>query len=68
VSLPVIYFYFPETKQKTLEEIDQLFERVLERNPEEGSVVHPRSEKEEAGVTAMNIEDARCIHDYLVQY
>ncbi|CEJ56269.1 Putative Function: high affinity glucose transporter (Precursor) [Penicillium brasilianum] len=63
VSLPVIYFYFPETKQKTLEEIDQLFERVLERTPEEGNVVHPRSEKEEAGVTAMNIEDARCIHD-----
>lgn len=27
VSLPVIYFFFQETKQKTLEEIDLLFER-----------------------------------------
>jgi hypothetical protein len=58
VSLPVIYFYFPETKQKTLEEIDQLFERVVERIPQEGNVVHLRSGKEEAGITAMNIENA----------
>jgi hypothetical protein len=58
----VVYFLFPETKQKTLEEIDQLFERAPGRIPEEGNVVHPRSEKEEAGVTALNIENAGCIH------
>lgn len=63
MSFPVIYFLFPETKQKTLEEIDQLFGRARGRIPEDGNVVHPRSEKEEeAGVTAMNIENARCIH------
>jgi hypothetical protein len=56
VSLPVIYFYFPETKQKTLEEIDKLFERALERIPEDGNVVL-RPEKEGAGVTAMNVEN-----------
>ena len=25
MSLPIIYFFFPETKQKSLEEIDLLF-------------------------------------------
>lgn len=63
VSLPVIYFYFPETKQKTLEEIDELFERVVERIPEEGNVVHSRSGKEEVGITAMNIENAGRLHN-----
>lgn len=60
----MVYFLFPETKQKTLEEIDQLFERAPGRIPEEGNMVqlHPRSEKEEAGVTALNIENAGRIH------
>lgn len=58
----MIYFLFPETKQKTLEEIDQLFERARGRIPEEANVVLPRSEKEEAGVTAMNVENAGYIH------
>lgn len=62
MSFPVIYFLFPETKQKTLEEIDQLFGRARGRIPEDGNVVHPRSEKEEAGVTVTNIKNAGYIH------
>jgi hypothetical protein len=28
LEVPIIYFYFPETKRKTLEEIDIIFEGV----------------------------------------
>ncbi|KAJ5539981.1 hypothetical protein N7513_008313, partial [Penicillium frequentans] len=31
VSFPIIYFFFQETKQKSLEEIDLLFDRSLDR-------------------------------------
>lgn len=34
----MIYFLFPETKQKSLEEINQLFERARGEIPEEGNV------------------------------
>ncbi|OQE19850.1 hypothetical protein PENSTE_c014G01898 [Penicillium steckii] len=55
ISFPVIYFFFPETKQKTLEEIDELFgQRILGRIPDEAG----RTEKEEAGVSATNVENA----------
>ncbi|KAJ5234983.1 uncharacterized protein N7469_004151 [Penicillium citrinum] len=55
ISFPVIFFFFPETKQKTLEEIDELFgQRILERTPDEAG----RTEKEEAGVSATNVENA----------
>ena len=51
----MIFFFFPETKQKTLEEIDELFgQRILERTPDEAG----RTEKEEAGVSATNVENA----------
>lgn len=54
----MIFFFFRETKQKTLEEIDLLFgDRVLGRIPE-GEVREPRErdEKEEMGATTMNVE------------
>ncbi|KAJ6011270.1 hypothetical protein N7451_002682, partial [Penicillium sp. IBT 35674x] len=43
VSFPVIYFFFQETKQKSLEEIDLLFDRSLDRVSE---TVVQESEKE----------------------
>lgn len=58
VSFPVIFFFFRETKQKTLEEIDLLFgDRVLGRLPE-GEVQGPRArdEKDEVRASAMNVE------------
>lgn len=60
VSLPVIYFFFRETKQKTLEEIDLLFgDQVLGRIPEERGVQMPteKDEKDEMGASAVNVEN-----------
>ncbi|KAJ5601723.1 hypothetical protein N7510_011257 [Penicillium lagena] len=57
VSLPVIYFFFQETKQKSLEEIDLLFGgRALGTLPEEVGVVALRDEKEQTPV--LQVEDA----------
>lgn len=59
VSFPVIFFFFRETKQKTLEEIDLLFgDRVLGTIPEGIQVQGPtaRDEKGEMGASAMNVE------------
>ena len=55
VSFPIIYFFFQETKQKTLEEIDLLFEKPTLDQIEE--VVALESEKE-MGVSATNVEGA----------
>lgn len=50
----MIFFFFRETKQKTLEEIDLLFGDVPGRLPE--GEVQERDEKEEMGALAMNVE------------
>lgn len=55
VSFPVIYFFFKETKQQTLEEIDLLFgEQVLERVPERRG---GEDEKEAVVGSSMNVEN-----------
>ncbi|PKY08304.1 general substrate transporter [Aspergillus campestris IBT 28561] len=50
VSLPVIYFFFQETKQKSLEEIDILFGgRALGTLPEDVTAKPTAEEREHAG-------------------
>jgi hypothetical protein len=64
ISLPVIYFFFQETKQKSLEEIDLLFggrssalqeDGVSERDTKR-DIQH--FDKAEMGVSATNVENA----------
>ncbi|KAJ5115412.1 hypothetical protein NUU61_001171 [Penicillium alfredii] len=61
ITLPVIYFFFQETKQKSLEEIDLLFGgRALGPLSDvsvEGMGPEARAEKEDMGST-MNVEKA----------
>lgn len=59
ISFPVIFFFFRETKQKTLEEIDLLFgDRVLGTIPEGVQMQGPRErdEKGEMGASVTNVE------------
>lgn len=64
ISLPVIYFFFQETKQKSLEEIDLLFGGRPNTLHEDGVIEHGRNmdkqqvDKAEMGVSASNIENA----------
>jgi hypothetical protein len=52
ITLPVIYFFFKETKQKSLEEIDLLFGgRALGTLPE-----NVAEKAEETGVSVTNVE------------
>lgn len=58
VSFPIIYFFFQETKQKTLEEIDLLFERRSLDQPSDEVERQVKSVKE-MGVSSLNVEDIR---------
>jgi hypothetical protein len=64
ISLPVIYFFFQETKQKSLEEIDLLFGGRPSVLRENGVVEHDTKldtqqfDKAEMGVSATNVENA----------
>lgn len=63
VSLPVIYFFFQETKQKSLEEIDILFGgRALGTLPEDVTSKPTAEEREHAGETGImmgRVDDSR---------
>ncbi|KAJ6043854.1 hypothetical protein N7499_006364 [Penicillium canescens] len=64
ISLPVIYFFFQETKQKSLEEIDLLFGGRSSALHEDGVNEHDKKrdiqqlDKAEMGVSATNVENA----------
>jgi hypothetical protein len=65
ISFPVIFFLFKETKQKSLEEIDSLFNRsaglseVAMEQFETDKQKTKHFDKEEIDITATNIEDVR---------
>lgn len=54
----MIYFFFQETKQKTLEEIDLLFERRSLDQPSD-EVERQVETVKEMGVSSLNVEDIR---------
>ena len=54
----MIYFFFQETKQKTLEEIDLLFERRSLDQPSDEMERQVETVKE-MGVSSLNVEDIR---------
>jgi hypothetical protein len=64
ISLPVIYFFFQETKQKSLEEIDLLFggrPSVLRENDvveHDTNLDTQQFDKAEMDVSATNVENA----------
>ncbi|KAJ5294153.1 hypothetical protein N7508_008974 [Penicillium antarcticum] len=66
ISLPVIYFFFRETKQKSLEDIDLLFGGRSSAPHEDAVELDPkldiqRFDKAEMGASATNIENAGMI-------
>lgn len=58
VSLPVIYFFFKETTQKSLEEIDLLFGSTSGMSPKKTAKPADlgQAAEKETGITVANVE------------